>query len=336
MQLSATKRLFIISLVTVFTSTGIAAEACSVPVFRYALERWHAEVYQVFIFHRGPPSLEVKEIKGLIDEAAEREAYANVRCGLRDLDKDDLEPSLKKMWISESDGKTPWMALLAPTRGRGRLRGRSESKTPEPIWSGKPAVESVEQILDSPKRRKIARQILNGKSAVLVFIPSQNDADENASKRKMLKIALNKGKEKAQLPQVANRDQRRYISENGPELKIDFSMVEVRRDDPAEEMFRRMMLQFASNEAKSHSGPLVVPVFGRGRMMTPLFGEYFKEKTVIRGLRYFASRCSCQVKYQHPGFDGLFTAGWQNYLPQEEELPKWEDRIRLVPGAGRE
>ena len=29
------------------------AAACSVPVFRYALERWPADMYRLVVFHRG-------------------------------------------------------------------------------------------------------------------------------------------------------------------------------------------------------------------------------------------------------------------------------------------
>ena len=35
-----------------------AAQACSVPVFRYALERWPADAYRLVIFHNGPLSAE--------------------------------------------------------------------------------------------------------------------------------------------------------------------------------------------------------------------------------------------------------------------------------------
>src|SRR3954451_5851450 len=32
-----------------------AASACSIPVFRYALERWEPAPCQALVFHRGPP-----------------------------------------------------------------------------------------------------------------------------------------------------------------------------------------------------------------------------------------------------------------------------------------
>ena len=41
---------------------AVVAEACSVPVFRYALERWQADPYEVFVFHRGPLTLSLIHI----------------------------------------------------------------------------------------------------------------------------------------------------------------------------------------------------------------------------------------------------------------------------------
>ncbi len=40
----------------VFSASRV--RACSVPVFRYALENWYADPYRVLVFHRGPLSAE--------------------------------------------------------------------------------------------------------------------------------------------------------------------------------------------------------------------------------------------------------------------------------------
>ena len=38
--------------------------ACTIPVFRYALERWELDTFDVLIYHKGPLSAELqKEIK---------------------------------------------------------------------------------------------------------------------------------------------------------------------------------------------------------------------------------------------------------------------------------
>ena len=39
---------------------GAGAQACSVPVFRYALERFEVDPYEFVVFHRGPLAPDVK------------------------------------------------------------------------------------------------------------------------------------------------------------------------------------------------------------------------------------------------------------------------------------
>ena len=42
--------------------TPILAWACSVPVFRYALEMWPPDEYEVVLFHQGPLNKEQKQL----------------------------------------------------------------------------------------------------------------------------------------------------------------------------------------------------------------------------------------------------------------------------------
>ena len=48
-----TKSLFWVILLSVVACGGGPARACSIPVFRYALERWPPDRYGVAVFHRG-------------------------------------------------------------------------------------------------------------------------------------------------------------------------------------------------------------------------------------------------------------------------------------------
>ena len=47
------------------------ARACSVPVFRYALERWENAPYQAIVFHRGPLSDIDKQVINVLKAAGE-------------------------------------------------------------------------------------------------------------------------------------------------------------------------------------------------------------------------------------------------------------------------
>ena len=40
-------------LLLLLLGTTAAARACTIPVFRYALERWELSPYEVLVFHRG-------------------------------------------------------------------------------------------------------------------------------------------------------------------------------------------------------------------------------------------------------------------------------------------
>ena len=48
-----------------------SARACSIPVFRYALEKWAPSKYELIIFHQGKPGPDhQKQIQSLRDGAA--------------------------------------------------------------------------------------------------------------------------------------------------------------------------------------------------------------------------------------------------------------------------
>ena len=43
-----------VRLILLVLSAAALAPTCNIPVFRYALERWPADSYEVILFHRGP------------------------------------------------------------------------------------------------------------------------------------------------------------------------------------------------------------------------------------------------------------------------------------------
>ncbi len=49
-------------------STSVCA--CNVPVFRYALERWPADNYEVVVFHRGPLASEDRSIVEWLEKSS--------------------------------------------------------------------------------------------------------------------------------------------------------------------------------------------------------------------------------------------------------------------------
>ena len=121
---------------------------CDVPVFRYALERWPADRYEVTVFHREPL---LPENRALIDSleysASTNIPYANYELHLVNLTTEPIE-SFPNRWPSESTSDSPWMLVRYPKSSA--LQGT--------VWEGPLTSSLAEILLDSPKRREVAAQ----------------------------------------------------------------------------------------------------------------------------------------------------------------------------------
>ena len=78
------------------------AEACNVPVFRYALERWRADPYRVTVFHEGPLTAADKEALTALQDQQEK-SRANVQ--VRVLDVAELPEADQQLLKSIPDAK---------------------------------------------------------------------------------------------------------------------------------------------------------------------------------------------------------------------------------------
>ena len=144
------------------------SRACSIPVFRYALERWQPSPYDVLIYHRGPL---VDADRKAVAEFEKLAHGANLEVTEVDLDrKGDIE--LKAIW-EKHGGKNPlpWVIIRFP---------ESEVKTP-PAWSGPLDVARLKPLIDSPMRQRIVRNLFRGDSAIFILLESGDDkADADA------------------------------------------------------------------------------------------------------------------------------------------------------------
>ena len=145
-------------LIWLFTAS---ASACSVPVFRYALEHWPADPFQVTVFHRGTLS---DEQKRLVHE----DALANARVQTINLD-DAPAPEMLDLWRQQKTDALPWLVVRFP-----RFTGITAS-----VISG-PLTEMAPGLFDSPVRRQIIQQLAEGQSAVWVLLESGDRAKDDA------------------------------------------------------------------------------------------------------------------------------------------------------------
>jgi len=101
-----------------------------------------------------------------------------------------------------------------------------------------------------------------------------------------------------------------------PNIKIAFSTIRVSRDDPAERMLVAMLLGSEKDlrDAEYDGETMVFPVFGRGRVLWALVGRGINEENIFESCIYITGACSCEVKFQNPGTDLLFSKDWDKAL----------------------
>lgn len=275
------------------------AGACSVPVFRYALERWPVEPYEVYVFHRGGLGAE--------DQAAlERLQGAAGAVTVRVVDLDATpDAEAAAIWQRQPDARAPWMVARYP---------RSFGLEPD-AWAGPLSAESAALVLDSPARQTIARRLLDGESVVFLLLESGDREKDDAAAR-LLDEQLAASRKTLRLPEpVAGQWDDPVYDRRGPppNLRIAFSVVRVSRADPAEAALVSVLLVGERDDPAARV-PVVFPFYGRGRALTALAGEGLSADALASVCEFLTGACSCIVKSSSPGMDILMTADWDAAL----------------------
>jgi len=270
--------------------------ACNVPVFRYALERWPADVYRVTVFHRGDLASAQKEVVQTLVAASE--GSANLVVAAVDVAK-ELPAHHKDAWNLVKDAALPALLLQYP----------ASAQTDRPLWSGPLTIENVRSLVDSPARRQLAERLQKGESAVWLLLESGNSAQDKKV-ADLLAAELKRIEKEIELPPAAPDDP--SMSAEVP-LRIAFSVLRVSRSDPAEQMFVRMLCGLREEVAKE-KGPLVFPVFGRGRALDGFAGGQVTTELIENVIAFVCGACSCEVKSMNPGVDLLVATDWDAAL----------------------
>jgi hypothetical protein len=321
--------------------------ACQVPVFRYALERWEADAYELAVVV-GPEGLtaEEDEVIASLRELMDSEGV-RVNLRVRTVEAGSDEEPVGEAKVEAGDEEIPWstvtprLELFYPSKLRRFYR--------EPVWRGPVTAESVGRVLQSPAREELVKRILAGDSAVWVMVETGNKEQDDAAAATLGKL-MGEASEVLEIPDgviAASeiRDQV-YLSPADAEnvlqsqipLKVDFSMVRVSRDDPAEDVLLGMLLSVEDDLGEFADKPMAFPVFGRGRVLEPLIGAGLTGDNVMFASSYLCGACSCQVKDENPGIDLLVAANWEEAVAGsevivEKVLPPLEGFTGLVASA---
>lgn len=281
------------------------ASSCSTPVFRYALERWPASLYTVEVIHKGNLNEEQNRTLKLLKETSAGNLNANIR--------------VVETVVTENhniqDEELPLIRLFYPV----------ENNNPGVLWQGELTRENVNKIIDSPARREIVHRIQKGDAVTWVLLESADEYQNDLAFRTLSDELIVLSKE-LKLASTATDASGNPLDINIVNNGVHFSMLKISRDNPAEEIFIKMLLG-TEPDLPFIKSPLAFPVFGRGRVLFALVGRGIKEKLIKETCNSVIGWCSCTIKEDNPGSDLLFSADWEKAAGdsswiQPEEIPE--------------
>lgn len=295
-----------------FLALPAMALACSIPVFRYAIEHWRPDPYQVFVYHDQDLSETDRQLLAWIGEQAA--AGANVAARTVDT-RQPLEPVDQARWEKLGEATLPRLVVQMPQRV-----GDGEAPVNSAAWDE----AELKRLISSPKRVELGERLIKGE-VVWVFLDSGNqEEDERLFALLNDQIAIQQ--ESIELPEIEEQDLK-DLSTAPTELEIRFSAMRVARDDPAEHWFKETLLSTEPDlrDEELADQPMVFPVFGRGRALYALVGQGINADMIAEAAVFLTGACQCTVKAENPGVDLLIPVRWDDFIevsePEEVDLP---------------
>ncbi|MEJ7594427.1 MAG: hypothetical protein WKF77_23070 [Planctomycetaceae bacterium] len=309
----------------IVVATASMAFACSVPVFRYALEHWRPDPYVVFVFHSGDLTTEHQAVvDSMQSKGANGNLIANVIVKVVDIDADS-DAVTQQIRRDHQFDKLPWMVVLSPPKW-----GAAQT-----TWQGEFTADNAAIVMDSPARAQISRKLIDGDSVVWVLLEcGRKEEDDNAFD--VLAAELRKLESTIKLPEIEVEDLG-DLSVAPDALKVAFSAIRVSRDDAKERVLVETLLRVESDllEEPQVSQPMAFPVFGRGRVLYALVGKGIAPDVIEEACQFLTGGCQCTVKAQNPGVDLIINVDWDEVVVPTESLDKDLPPLAGFSGFGR-
>ena len=258
-------------------------EGCTIPVFRFALDRWEADRFKLVL-----PA-----------EVASKPEIVDLMRPLRAGGKANLDI------VTDRSGKLKEATLYFP---------RDESQA---AWSGELNSASLADLLDSPGRKQLLKHILEGDSVTWVLVEGGAPAEEEAVQRISKRLAFLE--QAAALPIQDPNDPDSQLGP-GPELRLKFQVLRLRQDETAEKPLISMLAGPKGRvDAKR---PFAAAVFGRGRVLGAWQLDELDDAGLEDACMFLIGRCSCRLKNENPGWDLLMNVDWPKMLEETQQARK--------------
>jgi hypothetical protein len=254
------------------------AEACSVPVFRYALDRWTADAFRL-----EAPS-------------------AALRTGPAGADlRGDNGVRLNLLAVPQSED----------AGGKATLRFPAEVGDAPDAWTGELTPAVWKQLTESPARTELVHRLLAGDSAVWILVESgHRDVDDQMATLLTEQMAV---AQRIPLPATRPNDPSSQIGP-GPELRVKFSLLRISRDAADEAFFITSLAGPGGVDSLPKDQPFATLVFGRGRVLGAWSPPKLSPELIQQASRFLLGACSCEAKHLNPGWDLLMRVNWDAEL----------------------
>ena len=277
---------------------------CSVPVFRYALERWAPDAYTAVIYHRSKLSGEDVKAVEILEECEVGVGAANLKLEFVDLDG-KVDETKRKLWDAQGRKALPFVVLMYPRGSRDGLVA----------WSGPLNLKTAREIVSSPVRREIAQSLVRGDTAVFLLLESGKKETDDEKARLLTRTFERMAKE-LKLPTLDEGVEGEPALKPDAALAITFSVVRLSRTDPREQVLVRTLMD-SEDGLEAYDGPMVFPVFGRGRALYALVDKGVNEENIEEAGMFLTGPCMCQIKAENPGVDLLLDVDWNGLITGE-------------------
>lgn len=313
-------------LLLILATWAVPASACSVPVFRYALEQWQPDAFEVVIFHEGDLTAEQNGLIEMLDPKALNAKYVG-NVFVRKIDMSEAQDeNWVKLWEAQDTKTLPWMLVLSPPKFGPALQ----------VLAGPLNKANVQLVLSSPQRTEITKRLLKGDSVVWILIETGDKTKDDAA-AEILETELARLQTELKLPEIDPADIKEGQLEDVEDaLKIKFSLVRLSRDDPKEKAFLDMLLNAEPDlrDAEFASQPMAIPIFGRGRALYALIGKGIAQETIEDASVFLTGACQCTVKRQNPGVDLLTNVDWDSLVDATIKVDESTPTLTGLAGFG--
>jgi len=256
--------------------------ACTIPVFRYALDRWEADKFRLMV----PAAVARQPDTAKLLIPLRGNAPANIRV------EESVDPALAE-------------ARLLFHQGEGA-----------PLWSGPLDAASLQVLLVSPARAALLKRLLEGES--VIWIIADNGRPEDRVEAERIEKRLRYLEQVIALPPQDPNDPDSRLGP-GPALRLKLGVMRISMQDPAEKLFCAMLAGTRCAAALARGEPFAAPVFGRGRVLGAHPLAELDDTAMEDMTMFLTGRCSCRVKNQSPGWDVLLNVDWEAALQKVQE-----------------